>query len=302
MLHRDAQPSLLRYLRVAADPGTADDVARPLLASCHQVSRSPFLVPGPGTGDPRDVTAPIDLPYTDHGEGSAVVLLHAVGDSRRAFLPLLEHLPAGHRYLAPDMRGHGDAASPETGYAVGDFAADVVSFLDRRGLDHVTLVGSSSGGLVAQRVAADHPERVSQLVLVGAPHSLQDVVLPEELRRLTDPMDADVVRGFTTMLTHRPLPEALVEAAVSDGLRVAAHVWLATLEGLVSEPPPSQRATIQAPTLVLWGEYDGVLARSQAEALVRDIKGARLVVLSDTGHLPLWECPRAVAAEIAAFI
>jgi len=241
------------------------------------------------------------LPYLERGEGRPVLLVHAVGDSGRAFLPLLEHLPAGRRYLAPDQRGHGDAPKPESGYAVADFVEDLLGLLDSLGLDRVALVGSSSGGLVAQRLAADHPDRVSALVLVGCPHTLQGVVLPDAVRELTDPLSPEVVGNLTAGLAYRPLPPSLAALALTEGLKAPARVWRATLEGLLAEPAPSRRAPIAAPTLVLWGEHDAVLDRAQQDALVRDIPGARLVVLPDTGHVPIWECPDRVASEIAAF-
>lgn len=244
----------------------------------------------------------LPLPCLERGQGPPVLLVHAVGDSGRAFLPLLEHLPAGRRYLAPDQRGHGDAPKPEGGYAVADFVGDLLGLLDSLGLDRVALVGSSSGGLVAQRLAADQPDRVSALVLVGCPHTLQGVALPSEVRDLEDPVPPELVRGFSASLSHRPLPPALLDAVVSEGVKAPAHVWTATVEGLLAEPPPSRRTPIAAPTLVLWGEHDAILDRAQQDALVRDIPGARLVVLPDTGHVPIWECPDRVAAEIAAFL
>lgn len=231
-----------------------------------------------------------------------MLLVHAVGDSRRAWEPVLELLPAGRRYLVPDQRGHGGAPEPAEGYAVADFVADLVRLLDEAGVDEAAVVGASSGGLVAQRLAADHPDRVRALVLVGSPYTLEGVVLPEAVRDLTDPLSPEVVRSLSAGLAHRPLPPALVDLAVTEGLRAPAWVWRATLDGLVAEPAPSRRAVIGAPTLLLWGEHDTVLDRAQQDALVRTIPGARLVVLPDTGHLPIWECPDRVAVEIAAFV
>jgi pimeloyl-ACP methyl ester carboxylesterase len=243
-----------------------------------------------------------DLPYVEQGDGPPVLLVHAVGDSGRAFLPLLRHLPPRLRCLAPDQRGHGDAAKPESGYTVADYVQDLVRFLDRRGLESVAVVGSSSGGLVSQRLAADHPDRVTALVLAGVPHTLLGAELPDLFRDLTDPVEPDFVRGLNEGLTYRPLDPGIAEAAVVESLKAPARVWTATLEGLLAEPPPSRRAPIRARTLMLWGEHDGLLGRDQQEALLRDIPDSRLVVLPETGHVPIWECPDRVAAEIAAFV
>ena len=71
--------------------------------------------------------------------------------------------------MAIDQRGHGAADRPKAGYALAEFADDVVAFMDAVGLSSAVLLGSSSGGYVAQQVAVTYPSRVAGLVLVGSP-------------------------------------------------------------------------------------------------------------------------------------
>jgi pimeloyl-ACP methyl ester carboxylesterase len=72
-----------------------------------------------------------------------------------------------------DQRGHGAADKPADGYTVVDLADDVVAFVDAVGLSSAVLLGSSSGGYVAQQVAVRTPYRVNRLVLVGSPRRLR---------------------------------------------------------------------------------------------------------------------------------
>jgi len=81
---------------------------------------------------------------------------------------------------------------------------------------------------------------------------------------------------------------------------VPAGIWRTALAELTAAVPPTETATITAPTLVLWGEHDKLL-RDEQEALAAAIPGSRLVGYPDTGHLIVWERPRQVAADIAAF-
>jgi rifampin ADP-ribosylating transferase len=114
--------------------------------------------------------------YDAHGDplGTPVVLIHAWGESRGSFDRLVPLLPATIRALSFDQRGHSDADKPAHGYALRDFADDVVAFLDALAVPSAVLLGSSSGGYVAQQVAVDSPHRVAGLVLVGSPRSLAD--------------------------------------------------------------------------------------------------------------------------------
>ena len=235
--------------------------------------------------------------------GTPVLLLHAWGESRQSFDRLLSSLPASVRAIALDQRGHGDSEKPTNGYALVDAAADVVALLDALGESSAVLVGSSSGGYVAQQVATSRPERVAGLVLVGAPRSLR--VRPpfaDEIERLTDPVDVSWVSDSLAWFPLRqPVPRWYLDDRIRDGARVPAHVWRATFEGLVTATPPTDRRPVKAPTLLLRGDHDDLLA-GEGQDLAAVIPQARTVVYEDTGHLVLWEQPERVAADVRDFL
>jgi len=146
------------------------------------------------------LTTGLRLHYAEQGdrEEEAIIFLHAYADSWFSYgrvLPLLS--PAYHAF-ALDQRGHGDSDKPECCYAADDYAADVDAFMEAVGIDEATLVGDSSGGLIAQRVALDYPHRVSRLVLIGSPTTLvgNEAVMEwwESLRTLEDPIPPEFVR------------------------------------------------------------------------------------------------------------
>jgi len=118
----------------------------------------------------------IELPYAEAGDadGTPVVLLHAYADSWRSFEEVLTRLPPSIRAIAPSQRGHGDASKPEAGYAVEDFAGDLVALLDSVRIPRAVLVASSSAVFTAERLAVEHPERVAGLVLIGVPWSIAE--------------------------------------------------------------------------------------------------------------------------------
>jgi pimeloyl-ACP methyl ester carboxylesterase len=89
-----------------------------------------------------------------------VLLLHAWVESSACFDRLLQVVPPTLRVFAMDQRGHGDADKPADGYALVNFADDIEAFMDAVGLPSAVLLGSSSGGYVAQQVAVQVPYRV----------------------------------------------------------------------------------------------------------------------------------------------
>lgn len=248
----------------------------------------------------------VDVRYVAQGDpsGVPVLLLHAWGESSGCFDRVTASLPTSLRALAMDQRGHGHSDKPADGYALTDVAGDVTALLDAMGLSSAVLAGSSSGGYVAQQVAISSPERVRGLVLIGAPRSLRGrPAFADEVDRLTDPMNrAWVKESLLWFPRFHDVPEWYLEARVDDGMQMPARVWRQALAGLTEATPPTEAGTIETPTLIIWGERDQLLPRSDTDALAAAIPDSRLVVYPDTGHLVLWEEPARIASDLTAFI
>jgi pimeloyl-ACP methyl ester carboxylesterase len=219
--------------------------------------------------------------------------VHAWVESSACFDRLLQAVPPTLRVFAMDQRGHGDAEKPADGYALVNFADDIAAFMDAVGLRSAVLLGSSSGGYVAQQVAVQVPHRVDGLVLVGAPRSLQArPAFADEVDRLTDPVDPTwVEESLTWFPRYHDVPDWYIKDRIRDGLRVPAHVWMASLAGLTTAVPPSESGTITAPTLIIWGERDELLPLQDGYLLAAAIPGSRLIAYENTGHLVLWSSP-----------
>lgn len=248
----------------------------------------------------------VDLAVHEQGAGVPVLLLHAWGETHRTFDRLLPLLPDTLRLVVPDQRGVGQSSKPPNGYALADAAADVAALLDALEIETCWLIGTSSGGYLAQQVALDHPTRVRGMVLIGAPSNLQGPMPPsfrEPLASFHDPVtraDLDALQGALAL--HNPVPDSFLEDQMTAGLSIPRHVWLASIHGLLRAVPPIDRGPIEVPTLILWGGEDAILPASQADELVASIVDCRLVVYEGTGHLVLWEQPERVARDIAAFV
>src|SRR5215207_4282978 len=133
----------------------------------------------------------VRLRYAEQGDpaGRPVVMLHGYTDSSFSFSRALPLLDPGRRVYALDLRGHGDSERPAGGYAVSDFAADVLAFMDARGLERATLVGHCMGTLVA-------PQRVERLVLVSSMTAARNIEGMSELRQAIASFDGEVPAEF----------------------------------------------------------------------------------------------------------
>ncbi|MFF1706267.1 alpha/beta fold hydrolase [Streptomyces sp. NPDC058252] len=249
----------------------------------------------------------LTLPYAEAGYpgGTPVVFVHGLADSWWSFEPLLRRLPASLHGYALSQRGHGDADRPPDGYTPEDFASDLVAFLDVVGIRRTLLVGSSSGGVAARMVAGSHPDRISGLVLIGVPGTLTDkpavTGLQERVQGLSDPVPRAFVEELMNGMAAGPVARGLMETMIDEHLKVPAYVWQETLRGLLEADLRATLAGILVPTLLLWGEQDDILPRSDQQTILDAIHGARLLTYEGSGHGLHWEKPDRVVADIAAF-
>jgi non-heme chloroperoxidase len=249
----------------------------------------------------------VRLHYAERGDqgGEAIIFLHGYTDSWYSFSRVLPLLSPSYHAFALTERGHGDSDKPECCYTLDDFAADVDAFMDAVGVEEATLVGSSGGGFMAQRVAVRYPYRVSRLVLMSTAAEgsafRSDSESEEAIRTLEEPVPPEFVRAFQQSMIIQPVPEEFFETVISESLKLPARVWRDYLEGVVlAEAAPL--GEIKAPTLIMWGEHDPYPPREAQERLAREIPDATLKVYPDSSHAMHWERPEEVVRDLEEFI
>jgi len=253
-----------------------------------------------------DLATGVTLEYVEQGDrsGVPVVLLHGFSDSWHSFELVLPHLPQSIRALALTQRGHGNSSRPEAAYRFQDFAADVAGFLNALHLERAVVVGHSMGSVIAQRFAIDHPERTLGLVLVGSFFSLRQVAqeLQPVVSTMEDPVDPGFVRAFQESTLARPVPQALFETVVQESQKLPARVWKEVNACSMQDEFSAELSRIKAPTLLVWGDQDGMVPRSDQDALTAAITDSRLVVYGGAGHALHWEEPKRFASDLMRFI
>jgi non-heme chloroperoxidase len=254
------------------------------------------------------VATGVNLHYAEHGQTGAepILFLHGWPDSWYSYSRVLAFVaPGDYHTFAIDQRGFGGSDRPRRGYTIDDYAADAIAFLDAVGIDEATVVGHSFGSFVARRVAQTAPRRVSRLVLIGAAASPVNAVTLEVrdiVQNLNGAVSPEFAREFAASTLHAPVPEAFFEGIVAECLKAPAATWQQSWDGFLVFDDTVQLGCITAPTLIIWGEHDGLFTRDDQTALMAAIPGARLVTYPDAGHCPNWERPERVAADLAAFV
>jgi pimeloyl-ACP methyl ester carboxylesterase len=234
----------------------------------------------------------------------ALLFLHGYTDSWRSGELLIPGLRGHFQIFALDQRGHGQSDQDFDRFSLDDFTADAADFIRRVIRKPVVLVGHSLGSLVAQRIAAEHHDLVSRLVLISSADTSAGnpalVELRQALAELGESIPRQFAWDFQASTVAKPLAPGQLEIFVGESLRLTPAVWRKTADALLAdERIVADR--IAAPTLILWGERDGVFDAGAQQRLQSLIKNNRLTAYPDVGHAPNWEIPETVARDLIAF-
>jgi pimeloyl-ACP methyl ester carboxylesterase len=104
--------------------------------------------------------------YLEAGRGRPVIAIHGWPETSHEWVRIAPLLGGHCRLLAPDTRGHGRTAAPASGYDRAQLALDVVRFMDALDIDRCPVIAHDWGGIIATKLALDHPDRVERLCLM----------------------------------------------------------------------------------------------------------------------------------------
>jgi pimeloyl-ACP methyl ester carboxylesterase len=280
----------------------------------------------------------LQIYYETHGPDDAepVLLIMGLGAQMTRWSPAFygKLADAGYRVILFDNRDIGlsekleSAGAPDIGavvaaiqagrapdvaYTLADMAADAAALLDALGIERAHIVGASMGGMIAQLVAADFPEKTLSLTSIMSSTGNPDLprATPEAMARLNTPapdprkdLEAfldSAVEGAKVMGPVYPIDEAQVRAqAKSDFERSYYPVgFQRQYAGIMASPDRRPKlATITAPTVVIHGEADPLVPVEGGRDTAANIRGAALKTYPGMGH----EMPAALHEAIVADI
>jgi pimeloyl-ACP methyl ester carboxylesterase len=238
--------------------------------------------------------AGISTNYLEAGTGAPVVLIHGSGPGVSAYANwrlTMPTLATGLRALAPDMAGFGFSAKPG-GYSMAMWSGQLIGFLDALGIEKASLVGNSFGGSLALDVAANHPDRVDKLVLMGAcgvPFPITDGLdrvwgyepSIANMRSILDIFahDRGLVNDELAELRYRASIEPGVQEAFSSMFPAPRQRWV---DALVT--PDDRIRALPHETLVIHGRDDRVIPLANALHLLDTLRDVQLHVFGRCGH------------------
>jgi len=248
-----------------------------------------------------------EMAWIEAGAGWPVILLHAFPLNANMWRPQLEAVPAGWRFIAPDLRGFGRGPAVDGPVSMDDYATDVLVLMDALELDTAVIGGLSMGGYAAFAIHRAGPARLARLMLADT-RATADT--PQEREGRTA-MRELLARNGPAGVAEQMLPKLLSPAAADETVAlVRTMIESANAEGidaaigaLMNRPDSTpQLERITCATLIAVGDADALTPPADAEAMHRAIARSTLIVIPGAGHLSNLEQPAAFSRALEDFL
>ena len=251
----------------------------------------------------------VEIGYDDIGTGVPVVFVHGFPHNRTLWAPQVSALVDRARCIAPDLRGFGES-SKHGPFSMDQYADDIAMLLRGLGIERAVVAGLSMGGYVAFSLWRRHRALVRGLVLADTRAGADSEETREKRRAL---MDVARTRGagavadgqITGMLgkTTREKRPGLIDEVHRMMESASVEGIVGALEAMMARADSTETlATIDVPTLVVVGSEDVLTPPSEAEILHDAIRGSRLEVIANAGHVSNLERPAAFNHVLTEFL
>ncbi len=249
------------------------------------------------------------IAYDDAGNGPLVICVPSMGDVRGEYRFLIPQLvAAGYRAVSMDIRGHGESSTHWTDFSVAGIGSDIIALIRELNAGPAVIVGTSIAAGAAVWAAAEAPELVRGMVLIGPFVSGEGTALSKILfsTLFARPWGTAAWGYYYSTLypTHKPADFAAYRSALMANLKEKGR-----LEALVRMIVASKGASearlpqVKAPATVIMGSKDPDFKNPEASAKeVADSLHTTYTMIPGAGHYPHAEMPEQTGALIIAFL
>lgn len=247
--------------------------------------------------------------WDEQGTGEPVLLIMGLGYPSDSWHRTRPVLAKSFRTIALDNRGIGRSQMPSGPYSIALMASDALAVLDAAGAASAHVYGVSMGGMIAQELALQHPERVRSLILgctsAGGPTAVPPETEVQQMLMVRAGMPPEEgAEAAIPIIYDRGTPRARIDedTAVRRPWFARPEAYTAQLQGVLAWESLSRLSQISRPTLVIHGESDRLIPVANGKLIAASIPGAKLVLLPHAGHVYQTDQPEASMHAIQEFL
>ncbi len=243
----------------------------------------------------------VSLSIDESGQGTPVVLVHGLSSSKEVMFPIRDMLQDSFQCICYDTRGHGESEKLSH-YTLTDHANDLVAVIREYGAGKpVDVIGFSMGSYIATAAAAQVPELVNHLILIGTKGDGKTSSVERIFREKgKDPNEASEIAKLLTLMGATFAPKThfwtkLKMAKLQSPVKLTKEDKVAETEALHDFNNFPLMPKITAKTLVVVGQFDGINPPELGKAVASAIPNAEYKEVPDTAHMLFIEKPEIVA-------
>jgi aminoacrylate hydrolase len=257
-------------------------------------------------------TQGISLHYETFGDRRKppVLLIAGLGGTGSSWGAQVQRFARDHFVMLPDHRGTGRSTHTMAGCTIAQHASDMAALIAHLDLGPAHLVGSSTGGAIAQAMALDHGARVRSVIMASSFARFDEFLRREfeHRRKLAAEADPHTIFSAYALFLFSPRymsrhPEHVahwIERAASQ--KPEREIALARIDMIAAHDALARLGSIRQPTLVICGDHDFCTPPHLSEEIARAIPGAELVLVPDAGHFVQDEQEERFFETVRAFI
>lgn len=238
-----------------------------------------------------------DIYYEVHGstDGVPLLLLHGGLGSMMEFNSFAPSLPPRFKLIGIDFRGQGKSTIGDATLSYAQYQEDVETVLSHLGIDAVSIIGFSDGGIVGYRLAANSTVKVNKLITLGS-----------QWRLLPDDPALPMLKGITPEFWTKKFPES-VKAYQQDNPSPDFPALIDAIISLWTDVTPTGYPddavqSIQSPILIMRGDNDPFISIEEATELQSRIPGSGFLNIPFAGHAAFIDSPDVFSAVINSFL
>ena len=252
----------------------------------------------------------IKIDYRDTGAGLQVIFVHAFPLNQTMWDDQLVALQKVCRTITLDLRGFGRSDAPKDRYSMDRMASDIRELMSALDIDRAVLVGLSMGGYISLAFCRNYPDAVRALVLADTRASADTQEARERRLKSAEKAEREGVHAIAEDMIPLLLGQPSLERRPSVVERVRSMIEANSSRGVAgAQRGMAERrdstdllADLDLPALIIVGSEDTLTPVAEAEGLRRGIRGARLQVIEDAGHLSNLEQPEEFNKRLIEFI